>query len=143
LNSVLKYNLYNYYPEFIEGAIFKMVVPLDPNFVEVDDDASKNGGAFGGAFEGAFEGANRDGKVSKKMKEKLKIFLFSVSEKEGERVPYYRDENKLTNKTAERYIGILRKYNFIEFKGESPQTGGYFITEHFLKKIKKPLTKTN
>ena len=56
---------------------------------------------------------------------------------EGKRIPEYQEITQLgSERTIERYIQQLRESNLIEFKGESPQTGGYYLTELLKEKLK-------
>jgi len=73
---------------------------------------------------------------TKGVKDKLKILLSAITAKEGMRVPYYEEMTKISIKTLERYIKQLRDANLIEFKGEAPQTGGYYVTKELKKKLK-------
>ncbi|NBC24680.1 MAG: hypothetical protein GVX78_03600 [Bacteroidetes bacterium] len=53
---------------------------------------------------------------------------------EGKRTPVYAELTGVNPKYTERHIKQLRDADFIEFRGDAPQTGGYFITDK-LKKI--------
>ena len=82
-----------------------------------------------GAFEGAFERATGG------VRERLALLLTAIADDEGKRVPDYRERTKLTESSIERYIAQLRTANLIEFKGDAPQTGGYYLTEDLKDKL--------
>ena len=102
---------------------------------------------LGGASVGAIDGAsvkNIDGAidgaidgVTKEVRKKLAILLKAIAVEEGRRIPDYRIATQLgSERTMERYIQQLRNAGLIEFKGEAAQTGGYFLTEDMIKKLK-------
>lgn len=99
--------------KFIEGTTFKTII-------------SAGGVEVGGAIEGATEG----------VKEKLVILLTAIAHDEGKRVPDYREKTKLAESSIERYIAQLRCAGLIEFRGDAPQTGGYYLTEVLNDKLK-------
>ena len=73
-----------------------------------------------------------------KIKVKLGMLLKAIINDEGKRIPDYKEATKLgSDRTMERYIQQLRDANLIEFRGESTQTGGYFLTEKAKEKIYK------
>jgi len=94
------------HPEFIEGAVFRTIVPLDE-----------------GLDEGLNEGLN----------EGLKSLLISISLHEGIQAKDLSSKLDRPIKTIERQIRELVQRNIIERKG-SKKTGGYFIIQP-LKKI--------
>ncbi|MCB0381431.1 MAG: transcriptional regulator, partial [Flavobacteriales bacterium] len=113
-------------PTFIEGKTFKMTIPLSK---EITDGAVV--GAIDGAVVGAIDGAT-DG-----VKEKLTILLKAIISNEGKRIPEYQEITQLgSERTIERYVQQLRDAHLIEFKGEAPQTGGYYLTELLKEKLK-------
>jgi ATP-dependent DNA helicase RecG len=117
-------------PTFIEGKTFKMTIPLTK---EITDGAvvGANDGVVVGAIDGAIDG------VTDGVKEKLTVLLKAIISNEGKRIPEYREVTQLgSERTIERYIQQLRESNLIEFKGESPQTGGYYLTELLKEKLK-------
>jgi len=116
-------------PTFIEGETFKMTIPLSKEVIDRAVDGV-NDGAIEGAIEGATEGATEG------VKEKLTTLLTAIINEEGKRTPFYKDVTKLTDSSIERYIKQLRENNLIEFKGNSSQTGGYYLTEELKRKLK-------
>jgi len=114
--------------QFIEGTTFKTIIPVD-SVVRVGDNR-ENEGAIKGAIEGAIEGA------TKGRKEKLAILLSLIAKNEGKRVPDYKEMTKLPKSTIEAYIRRLREAGLIEFKGDSAQTGGYYLTGTMKLKLK-------
>jgi ATP-dependent DNA helicase RecG len=114
-------------PAFIEGKTFKMSIPLTE---EITDGAvvGANDGAIDGAIDRVIDGAI-DG-VTDGVKGKLTVLLKAIISNEGKRIPEYQEITQLgSERTIERYIQQLRESNLIEFKGQSPQTGGYYLTE--------------
>ena len=64
--------------------------------------------------------------------------LKAIVNDEGRRIPDYRKATNLGSiRTMERHIQLLRDADLIEFKGESAQTGGYFLTEKAKREINK------
>lgn len=94
-------------PDFIEGATFKMRVPLPEFEVEKTDD---------GVIDGAIDGA------TKGVKEKLSALLKAIAANEGKRAPDYIKVVDVSERTMERYLQQLKKAALIEFKGDAPQT---------------------
>lgn len=97
-------------PIFTEGSVFTMEIPIPQKTNE-------------GAFEGAFEGA------SKLVAAKLVKLIQIIANNQGYRSPELQIKSELTQKTLERYLKQLREYGMIEYRGDAPQTGGYFLTE--------------
>jgi ATP-dependent DNA helicase RecG len=151
-------------PSFMEGATFKMVIPLPEFEVEKTDDgvndvvneeATKgvkdkldvvnegakanndavndvvNDGVFEGVIEGVIEG------VTKGVKDKLAILLSAIAANEGSRLPDYKASTGLPDSSMERYIKLLKDGGLIEFKGDAPKTGGYFLTNKMKEKLKR------
>lgn len=119
-------------PQFIEGTTFKTVIPTggedDGATVGADDGTIE--GAIKGAIEGAIEG------VTEGVKERLVLLLTAIANDEGKRVPDYKERTNLPESSIERYIAQLRAGGLIEFKGDAPQTGGYYLTEAVKEQIK-------
>ena len=80
-------------------------------------------GANDGAIEGAIE----------VVKEKLVILLTAIADDEGKRVTDYREKTKLAESSI---YAQLRSAGLIEFRGDAPQTGGYYLTEVLNDKLK-------
>jgi len=92
--------------QFIEDVIFKTIIPVS-----------------NGKNEGAFEGA------SKKLQARLLTLIKAITVNEGKRIHAYTNDTGFTTKSMERYLKMLREDDFIEFKGDSTQTGGYYLTK--------------
>lgn len=113
-------------PDFIEGATFKMRVPLPEFEVEKTDDGV-NDGVNDGAIDGATKG----------VKEKLSALLKAIAANEGKRAPDYIKVVDVAERTMERYLQQLKKAALVEFKGDAPQTGGYYLTKKMKAKLKR------
>ncbi len=117
---------------FEEGDIFKTLIPLKTQIDTAID------GAIDGAIEGAIKGAIDGATIT--TKRKLSVLLKTIATNEGKRTPEYKEITKLgSERTLERYIEQLKDAGFIHFKGDAPQTGGYFITDKLKKIIGKEL----
>ncbi|MDP2891151.1 MAG: transcriptional regulator, partial [Bacteroidota bacterium] len=85
-----------------------------------------------GAIDGAIDGA------TKEVKRKLTVLLKAIAKDEGKRTPDYLETTKLgSDRTMERYIQLLRDAKLIVFKGDAPQTGGYYLTAELKDKLEK------
>jgi len=115
-------------PQFIEGTTFKTIIPVTAvaNALTSDD--------------GVIVG------VTKAVKDKLKILLKAIAVDQGKRIPYYKKAANLddSERTLERYIQQLREAFLVEFRGDAPKTGGYYLTDEFHLEVseKKWLGKT-
>jgi ATP-dependent DNA helicase RecG len=112
-------------PEFIEGDIFKAIIPISQT-IEIAE--KENEGVIEGVIEGVTEG------VTEGVKEKLVELLTLLINEEGNRKPHYAEILNESEKNLERYFKILSP--FIEFKG-APKTGGYYLTEILKEKLSK------
>lgn len=90
-----------------------------------------NDGAIGGAIDGAFGGA------TKGVKEKLGVLLKLIVANEGKRAPDYIKVVVVSERTMERYLQQLKEADLIEFRGDAPQTGGYYLTKKMRAKLKR------
>jgi ATP-dependent DNA helicase RecG len=117
--------------QFVEGDIFKTIIPvnvsatkhtLENSEVGGTTDVAKIEGTVKGVIEGVIEGA------TKSVKSKLAALLSIIVFNEGKRIPEYSEMINMPNKTIEGYIAKLRKAGLIDFKGEAPKTGGYYLT---------------
>lgn len=117
-------------PDFIEGNTFKIIVPI-PDVKLKDSTKVLTERISDAIIEGAIEGA------TKGVKEKLAVLLTAIVVDEGKRVPDYKETTGLSESSLERYIKLLKEANLIEFKGESAQTGGYYLTKKTANKIRK------
>ena len=96
-------------PEFIEGPVFKMHIPIPES--KRDDESVRSG-------EGLSEG----------LSEGLKTVLKAIEEIPGIKAKDISQKlNERPIKTIERQINQLKKLGFIERKG-SRKTGGYYLT---------------
>jgi ATP-dependent DNA helicase RecG len=121
-NSTKYLNLYSpgNKPKFIEGDIFKIVIPITP--IEVIKEVDK--GAIEKIIDKTFEGA------TKNFRKKLTILLEAIVNNEGKRVPDYGKLTGISVSSVERYILKLRKAKIIAFSGKSKKTDGYYISEN-------------
>jgi ATP-dependent DNA helicase RecG len=119
-------------PQFIEGAAFKIILPVSDSFFAGNEDGNKDGnqdavsvainrlidgGVNGGVNEGVNEG------VRKEIVELVAILLNT----EGLKVHDLVEKRGKSRATIERYLKLTRQFGITEFKG-SPRTGGYYIT---------------
>lgn len=122
-------------PEFIEGDIFRTLVPV-PFISSNEKTANIKIEGVKGTVEGTVKGAIEG--VSEGVKDKLVDLLVKIIENEGERVPFFVELTGIPYKTLEGYISKLRKAKLIKFsESEAPQIGGYYITEELKEKITK------
>jgi ATP-dependent DNA helicase RecG len=138
ISRYLKAHSGNGKPEFIEGEVFKVRIPL-PDYgkkeVSIDQYDENNvlsaivaalseelNGGINGGVNDADDGVN-DG-----VKKEVAKLITLIQNKEGinaEQITAAIDKSK---RTAERYLKIARTANLIEFIG-APKTGGYYLTE--------------
>ena len=112
-------------PLFVEGSSFSVEVPIP---IRPNEGLSE--GLSEGAFEGAFEGATE---IVKSNLIKLTLLLAS---NEGLRTPELKHKSNMPQKTLERYLKTLRDEKIIEFKGDAPQKGGYYLTQQIKEKLR-------
>lgn len=114
-------------PEFVEGDIFKIKIPVsfEEATVEVDIKSIEE------LIETTFE------KTRKDVKEKLSLLLEFIIKNEGKRLPVYGKLTGIPISSMEKYIATLRKNGLILFSGKSPKKGGYFIPEEIKNRIVK------
>ena len=108
-------------PQFIEGDIFKIKIPV--SFKEVAKEVDKK------SVEGLIESSFRNS--TKNVKAKLLILIESIASNEGKRIPDYSKLTGLPIGTIEKYLSRLRTFEIIEFSGKSKKTDGYFITKKY------------
>jgi ATP-dependent DNA helicase RecG len=108
-------------PLFMEGSSFSVEVPIPTR---------PNEGLSEGAFEGAFEGA------TEAVKTNLSKLTLLIASNEGLRTPELQRISELSKKTLERYLKALRDEKIIEFKGDAPQKGGYYLTQNIKEKLR-------
>jgi ATP-dependent DNA helicase RecG len=133
-------------PQFIEGATFKIVLPVNDNFfagteedINGDDtmsdainsliDGGANGGVSGGVNGGVSDGARKEIiKLVTIIMSKEGLKAFDIAEKRGKAI-----------RTIERYLKLARQFGIVEFRGAS-KTGGYYITPSLKDKIENKRT---
>lgn len=111
--------------QFIEGVTFKTIIPVSLGTNGII------GGAIGGAIEEAF------GKKTKGIKDKLIFLLNMIAGNGGQRTPDLIKVMKVSERSLERYLKLLKEADLIEYKGNSTQSGGYYLTEKMNTKITK------
>jgi len=63
------------------------------------------------------------------IKRNLKLLLFAIAKQQGLRLPDLIAANDFSESSAERYLRQLREAGLIEFTGDAPKTGGYYLTD--------------
>lgn len=132
VNRLIKEYSTNGNVQFIEGVTFKTVITIGKTL------SAKIEGAIEGTIEGGFDGAI-DGAIdgaTLKVKDNLSALLKAIATNEGKRAPEYRTVVDVSERTIERYIQQLKEVGLIEFRGDSPQTGGYYLTKKMRDKLK-------
>ena len=109
-----------------DRSFFIVTLPIHEVF---EKDEFVNGGVNGGTIEGTIEGA------TKGVKEKLAILLSAIAANEGGRTPEYVKMVGFSERTLERYLQQLKEAGLIEFKGDAPKTGGYYLTKKLRNKF--------
>jgi ATP-dependent DNA helicase RecG len=128
-------------PQFIEGASFKIVLPVSDKFFTGNQDGNQdsnydvladavnsqiddgvNDGVNGGVNDGVKEGVSE--RVRKEIIEIVAIIMIN----EGLKALDIREKRSKSIRTIERYLKLARQFNLIEFVG-APKTGGYYITK--------------
>jgi hypothetical protein len=66
----------------------------------------------------------------------VKDILLAIVYNEGKRTKDYIKDTGIPKSSAERYLKIFRKAELVEYIGDTLQTGGYFLTKSFKKKLK-------
>ena len=56
---------------------------------------------------------------------------------EGKRVKDYVKSTGIPKSSIERYLKLLRDAGLIQFIGDAPQTGGYYLMEQLKKEVNK------
>lgn len=126
-NKYLKIYAYGQVPEFIEGDVFKIFTPIQ-NILNVGVNVGVN------VLEEIIGDAIAI--TSKSVTRKLALLLKAIIIEEGLRTPDYHSATRLgSERTIERYLQQLKIAKLIEFIGDSPKTGGYFVTENIKEKI--------
>lgn len=124
-------------PQFIEGSFFKVIIPLKDVSIESKlsisnteiIEQSKNEGLIEGLIEGAFEG------LTKGVKNRLVQIIKITLNRPNIKIKEFVLELKVSERTIKENIKILTDNNLIYYKG-SNKTGGYYLTNDLLSKIK-------
>ncbi len=123
-------------PIFEEGDIFRTIIPVGDSVDPSIDRAKSNVEGANSKVEGvnpnvdeAIEG------VRSATKKKIAILLKHIYKSEGKRLPEYSSLVGIPEKTLEAYVSKLRENKLILYVGDSPKTGGYFITDKLRKII--------
>ncbi|MEW6196544.1 MAG: RNA-binding domain-containing protein [Bacteroidota bacterium] len=126
-------------PEFIEDYIFQTIIPLKVEIADFGADAVVEDtvvvaldAVLTGVSGGVSGGVNVA--VSKDVKDKLIEIINFILLNNGAKLADIEEKLKLSHRTAERNIQILRKLKIIEFVGAA-KTGQYIITKIFLDRI--------
>lgn len=123
-------------PQFIEGNVFKTIIPVGITLLEGAVDGAVDGaidGAVDEAVEEIIEGITEG--ITEGIKGKLKYLLLAIFNNEGKRIPFYAEIISEPDKNIERYIRILKSSGIIAYEG-SKKTGGYFLTKKMKAKLK-------
>ncbi len=141
--------------EFIEGDIFKTIVPvpivvtrkasvskqvpltIEPDLVElaVNDVINDSGGGRGGDDGGGRGGDDGGGTLADEVKAEIIRMIRIIKDKPGLKAGELAEIIDKPKRTLERYISISRKLEIISFKGKL-RKGGYYLTENFKKRLK-------
>lgn len=116
-------------PEFIEGATFKIVLPLSEQFFTGNQDSNQdaiidsimaviNKQIADGVNDGVYDG------VRKEMIELVTL----INGNEGLKTAEIATKRGKSKPTIERYLKQAKQLRIIEYRG-SPKTGGYYITK--------------
>ena len=118
-------------PEFIEGNIFKIIIPLSDNLLR-GDEATLN--ATLNATVNATVNSALGDQVGIIVKERLTRIVEVVKDIPGLRSKAIANKLNLNEQTIRKDIQKLQEIKLIVFKG-TPKTGGYFISEEFQEKL--------
>lgn len=112
--------------QFIEGAVFKTIIPKDTT-INTAVNKLINDGVNGGVNDkdgGINDGVND---ISDGIKTEIVQIAELVSEKEGISTSQIAKKLGKSKRTIERYIRTAKNLGIIEYRG-SQKTGGYFLT---------------
>ncbi|MBI5730711.1 MAG: putative DNA binding domain-containing protein [Ignavibacteriales bacterium] len=126
-------------PVFIEDYVFKTIIPTEvegtihvaigeADTIGVALDAVLAGGVSGGVSGGISGGVSND------VKNRLMEILGFLLQNNGAKLAEIEKKIKLTHRTAERYIRVLRSLKVIKFVGAA-KTGRYIVTKIFMDKV--------
>jgi ATP-dependent DNA helicase RecG len=118
--------------QFIEGEVFKTIIPLDSklgrelpeNINEVDTVNDTVAGVIAGVITGVTTGVIQ----------KLTLIVDKIQLNEGLKTNNIANLTNIPPRSLDKYIKQLRDASIIEFKG-SPKTGGYYLTGNIKNKI--------
>lgn len=130
-------------PQFIEGAAFKIILPVSDTFFGSNQDGNQysnqnsmdevlayainrliGGGVNGGANDGVNDGPRKE----------IEALVTIIMSNEGLKAIDIAGKRGKALRTTERHLKLARQYGIIEFRG-APKTGGYFITKSLLEII--------
>lgn len=127
-------------PTFEEENIFTTIIPLKKENIRtipegISEGISKgiNEGLTKGLREGLNEGLIKE--ISDDVRKNLNDLLLFLYQNEGVQTGDIAEHLTVSVKTAERYISILKKLEFIQYTG-AKKTGGYYLSESFKNRIK-------
>ncbi len=112
-------------PQFIEGNVFKMIIPIDAKMM-----AEKYDGESGGVNDAVNDA------VSDAVKNRLREEVIRIHTNGKVRLPEIIEIFKIKRATAQRDMTTLKEAGIVEFKG-SPKNGGYYLTKMATKKLQK------
>ena len=155
-------------PQFIEGAAFKIILPVSESFFTGSQDGNYevvvdfisdavnnqidggvnggvsggvNGGVNGGVSGGVNEGIN-DGVsegVNEGARKEIIELVTVIMNNEGLRTLDIAAKRGKAIRTTERYLKLARQFGIMEFRG-APKTGGYYVTKLLRDKIENKKT---
>ena len=112
-------------PQFIEGNVFKMIIPIDAKMM-----AEKYDGESGGVNDAVNDA------VSDAVKNRLREEVIRIHTNGKVRLPEIIEIFKIKRATTQRDMTTLKEAGIVEFKG-SPKNGGYYLTKMATKKLQK------
>ncbi len=128
-------------PELIEEDIFKIIIPVTAKVEGVNDKVEGVNDKIADAIENSIKKVIEEvitdtlKKSNKSTRTNLASLLNTIVENEGKRNPEYSELLNIPVKSIERYIQLLKEADLIQFIGNSPKTGGYYITEKLKRKL--------
>ncbi|MGA7836581.1 MAG: RNA-binding domain-containing protein, partial [Ignavibacteriaceae bacterium] len=137
INKYLKEYAPGSKPEFIEGNIFKTVIPTAIRITKKAEISTKLDVQVTNdpVYEALNEALNEALKQSDILA-RLNREMFEIYKKEGLSIPELMEIFELSRATAQRDIKILKDSNMVAFVG-AKKTGKYLLTNKLLKKIKE------
>ena len=115
-------------PEFIEGDVFKIKIPIPPigkTVKEIDNVAIEV------LVDSLFNSTRED------VKARLSLLLETIGNHEGLRLPRYSVLTGIPVSSLEKYIARLRTKGLVKFSNKAAKKGGYIITDKIREMIQK------